>query len=399
MAIPAVRFNSLDTEFNVAMTSIKQSDPSVILNSASNSVAAITKSILSSISSMSRTMSAGTLISDVVKTKNSVESALGLTKALSTILKVESAIRKVRGILKSTLNTDSFSSKDINNLLTGIFKNDPVVQGYMRVLNNGKNLFGDVTTGKPYRPTVHLPSGAANPPGCSQPVSVGNPIYDYDTLVKAIDKVSNSNYPHTSVDNNALLRQTVILGNLGYDANMTGVMKALSNTPNMTPDVLARAISIVMTEQSTKGNATAVIDMSIGATAVITTDNSPISFAPSIITDTMAQFTLPPGSTEQNMGALGTALVNSIIALDPNWNISDYDAIPSTQHIQTVSSDVTEVLSAMVADNTFSESDLTITFGTTEDCVIAAMIANDPNGVSYLRQLANQTSCCIKFNC
>src|ERR1700752_3907024 len=326
MAIPSVRFSPLEEEYNVAMTTVKQSNPTEILNSASNTINTASADLLKTISQITQNLDINNFIRKITDLKNSTERDSGLTKFLSSIAGVEGTFRRARGLLKSTFDTNKAGIKHISNLVNGIFSHDPISQSLMRLMNTnlGNKIAGDFTIGKPFKPVVSLSPTSSPPPGSSRAVSIGDSSHNYKDIITVINRNTGNALQQTVVDPNNIVRQAVMLGNLAYDANMREVMLALKNIPGMTPEILSRVLAIIMTEQASKGNGAAIIDISNGSHSVLGTEPvAPIHASPSILSDTFSNFITPVGSTDQNSVDIIDALIDTAGHIDQKWNVSD----------------------------------------------------------------------------
>lgn len=403
MAIPTTRFQNLSEinkiEFDTPITSISDVDPKQIINSGSNAVTSITKQIMSTVQKIASTLATAKTATNAQVAKNKLSQALGISKALGTINQVENSIRQIRGLMKSTMDSAGFSNSNKTNrsnntskLISSVFPNSSV-QNDVKIIDSNQDgsISSNITTGKPFKPTV-VGTGTSVIPGTTSSKVTGDPQYDYQQLVSVMQKLSGTaNFTGQYVDNTGILRQMVSIGNAAYDANMTGVISALKNIPNATEEVVARATAIILTEQSMKGNSSAVIDIS--NSGVLGGTNSPLHASPAIIADTLSNFTLPVAGKQGKCDELITSLFQSLTNMDPNWDVSNYDNIPSTQYVETVSEDLVYALEVKATNHVFSESDLTVVFDSDDDLVISAMIATDPNMSNILRNLETSASC------
>lgn len=407
MAIPEVRFTALDQEFNSAMTTIKNSNPKDIVNTASNAVTTKGASVLESVKKIRQGFDLNTVLNNIDNPKNILKSNAELNKILDGVDNLKDSIRRVRGLSKTSINLGGLGNKVLERVLGSVFKNDTNVQNMMRII--GRTKFGkalsDFTIGKPFKPVLVLPNGSTPPPGRKVATTLGNPEIDYESINTVLGRVSGNNYSQTVVDKNVILRQAVTVGNMAYDANMTGVIQALQQMPGMTPDVLARVVAILMTEQSSKGNTSAILDMSSGTGSVVVSSTSgpvngnsnvPLNASPSILTDLFANLKKIPGSSDSESREVCDSLFGSAGNLDPNWNISK-DGLPSVKYLEEASPDLLSLIKSKLMNHSFSPSNLTVTFGGSEDLLLAAMMVNDPNGVSSLRNLSRNSTCSSSY--
>lgn len=396
MTIPDVgqRFQSLRQSFSLPISSISKADPTAIINSGSNSLNLFSDDVLKAARLIARQLNIGSLVNDAANLKNTLERQLGLKRALGQGVSGFDAIRQIRGLFKSTFDPSKFSSSAFDRYINTFLGGDPLTQGLIRNLdkNNGNALSTNITTGKPYAPVVNLPNGATPPAGTAKPLAIGDANYNYSDILTAIEKISKTSTGQTAVDKNQILLQLITLGNMAYDANMSGVVAALKNIPNVTLDILARAIAIILAEQASKGNAAAVLDIANNTTAVLGDGANPIHDVPCLVSDLFEQFKLPIGGKEWKYDDMVDQLLLSAGLLDPSWDISDEDNIISIKYVKAISSDLQTALQCRATDNVFDDTGLDTPFATDDDVLLAAMLGVDPQLDGTLRSMEVATA-------
>ncbi len=399
MSVQPTRFKSLDEEFNTVVSTVKKSDPAEIVNSASNSVSTGVSGIVSSVSRFTQSLNINNIFSKINNAKNSLENATGIVKFLKTGLQVQDAIRRVRGLLENSILTNKNGLNNLDGLIEGLFKNDPISQNLLKLINGrkGNRPSSKVPSIKPYPTIIKSPTGAIAKPGYVSTDQRGDPKEDHDTIAQLLDSSTGSNYKdYTVVDKNAILIKAVTLGNLGYDANLPNVLKSIKNLPGMTDDVYERAVTFILTEQTSKGNAAAVLDITTGVDSPIANTSSVIHSTPAIISDLFANFVKPSEVKAVSTGEFIDGVFGSAQALDPNWNVSKTDGILSIRNLLSSSEQLTESLKLRASSNQLSENTLENYFDSDNDVLLAAMLGLDPSVKSHLDGIANSKICKAK---
>lgn len=396
MAIAVTRFTSLDKEFDTALVSISESDPRQIMNAGFNTITDIAGNIKDAISRIAGKLNINNLVNGLKKAKSKLEAAIGLTKALSVIKKIGDTIRSVRGMIKSTFDSSKFSSKDLERYISDIFSGNSQAFNLFKGMNPSyrDSVLSNVTLGKPFDKIVLTPDA---PPGNTQTFTKGNQTYDYPAIAGLVSQVSGSGYGVKTIDNNMILKKVVTTATLGYDANMSGVMKKLLDTPDLNRQVRDRCIGIIMTEQANKGNVAAILDMADPVAGVLSDSNSPLSASPSIITDLMTNFQIPKGIKDEKLQTLATSFLTSMETLDPKWKESE-DGMQSLKNVTSISEDMSKTMQSILQVNVIDENDLDSVFDQPNDVLVSAMVGFDVNTLDELNHMA-RTGGCAKTYC
>lgn len=395
MTIPAKRFEALDKEFNVAMTSISEADPKQILNTAFNALKELTEQLKKIAQSVKENLDPKKVASEAKKAQESAQKASGLDKVLSTASEakqtldaVRESIRDVKGTMRSTFDTGKLNGKNLDRFVSEIFSGDSTAQTLFKQIQskNRDRATGNITTGRSFVPVsrVETPGNPAEPTFVN-----GKPGHDYYQLTTLMQRLSGNQYEQSTIDNNMVLRRTVAVTNMAYDAGMTNVMETMRQFTGLRPEVLARATAIVLQEQATRGNIEAIVDIS----NFITSDNFPILQSPSVIQDAVANFSTPFQTQERNLPQLGTQFLTGMSAIDPGWKNSVVDNRVSTRHLDRVSPQAVKTVHSRMLDNIFAPDNLTAVFNTETDILITAIVAQRPDIVRRIDRISNTFHC------
>lgn len=318
MAIPAVRFDSLTKEYNIAATNFAAIYENNVLNSPevkdakeaaqelmaqlkNNDVVEVSKDILKSVTRVTQ---------DVFGT------FVDLAKLPETTL---------TGIIDDIFPSSTSSTKSLLKGMVKTCRNDALGRG--------------------------LGLGIAfNLPKCNGfGIGIGKcpPNLSADILNKATGNFLNQ--PLKLLGN--ILKQIVSLGGLGFNANLCGVFAAI--TQGITDrNVLGAAAGILLNQEGVKGNIQAVFDISKSL------DNFPIlSSFPKTISNIAGNFIKPLGAFQNGIVALSGMTSAALGAIDESWDISD-DGIDSVAELDDVSDGLGEILEAGAQDKSLDIENL-----------------------------------------
>lgn len=378
MAIPQKRFESLDDEFNIPVSTVENVKPSsnTVINSDYNTPVTVKKELQKVIQQQTGKLDVKQLYKDLKQNKSGINEILGIKKSKQNV-NTDTDIREVKGINRSSVDTSKFTSKEIEKLITEIFGDDVSVQNSFKQLEQDYRnaVLADITVGKPFDKEIDTSIDVDD---------VGLQKYNYPLISSIINRLSNSQYSQTTVDKNILLKKLVTVANLSYDARMGGVLEALKNITNYRSDVFARASSVVLQEQAIKGNAVAVIDIS----GQVDIDNYPISQIPSIVSDIFRNFKIPEGVREKDFSILVDLLLAAILIYDNKWNVSLHDGILSSANAIEATPCIINLLHSKMLQNIFTEDELTATFSSDYDLLVSSMKANKPFQIQMLNNFA-----------
>lgn len=394
------RFEALDKEFNLAITSISKSDPKDILNTGFNTVQQITAALKKLVEQIKGILNVKETVTDAAKSK-AAEAAAGLDKikrsfgdTTSQIKDLMDSVRSIKGTSRSTFDPSKLTQTNLDRYIDSVFPGDSISQNLFKEIGGGTRdqAISNITSGVPFKPTVSIPDpGGVLPPQTYR----GDTNADYYQVANLLDSTTNRSYPQTVIDNGAILRQAVIVGNLAYNANLPNVMRALRNIPNMQSDVLARATAIILEEQAGRGNIAAVVDIA----QYVTEDNFPIQQAPSAIKDIASTFKPPRKTIEEQLPVLGQTLFETFSTIDPKWRVSLTDGIPSTRNIVHVSKPMADTIKSRIMNNIFHPvSGLETLYTSDDDILSVAILAVSPQTNVHLGLLSEDVTC-MPYRC
>lgn len=395
MAISGKRFEALDKEYNVAMTSVSKADPKEILNTAFNALKEVAAALKKAADSMKEKADPKKAAAEAKKAVESAQKASGLDKVLSSageaassVQAVKNTVRQVQGVMRSTFDTSKLNGKTLDRFVSEIFSGDSISQNLFKQIRSGNRdkAIANITTGRPIRPVVKKPT-PGNP---TVPTYVETtPEHDHYQISEILDRVSGNQYAPEPVDNNAIAHRSIVVANTAYDAGMPDVMSTIRLTPNLRPQVLARTTAVVLQEQAIKGNVDAVVDIAANTAP----ENAPLLQAPSAIQDTVAHFKIPGRRKERDHVQLAVETIAALNALDPQWKRSKQDNKISLRHMGSVSKDFVGTMQTKVMNNIPSPTAPTAVYNTEHDILTAAASVRRDDIVRRLDRMSYTFEC------
>jgi len=389
MAVVQKRYDALDQEYDVATSSISSSTPTDILNTGYNSVASVTAALSSLVSSASGSLDASSLLKSVSTGSSSLRSSLGLDSLSKDVTSVSTTdlLREVQGVYKSTIDLSQLSDKDVERYIASIFSDDVKVQNLFKKLaaDCRNSSLSNATIGNPFKKTSGCSGRSNSTTGSCDPGAIS------DILQQATGVESEA----VASDFNKLLRKFVTLGNLGYSANACMVLNRLLRS--MDADTLKtigqRVAAIVLLDQATEGNTNAFIDgagvitgSTLAASDFTAFIGSPVTDAPTLLSEASTNFTIPSGLRDLDLVTLGGNYTTALSTYDSDWMTDDTtDGLLSVAQLgTTTNSDLSDVLSTVRLNNIFDEDSLDTTFTTDFDIVSSAYSVGNATGLSLL---------------
>lgn len=308
MAISAIRFKMLDKQTDVATTDFQSANSSDILNSPNMDTKDLTADMR-----------------DFFENDLQVASV----KPANTIDKLTRASKDAMGSIK---DIGSFSSKDIDGLISGLLGGSPIAKQLFGKLGpkcQTKGL-GSGGFGKPY--DFNLNCGGGNRKGKKD----GCTSADYGNVLNSL---TGGAYNSTFTDLNKVLQNLISLSKFGYDMNMCGVFSALGMGANN--NVLSRASGALLGHLGNTGNLLGVFDLAGSSGGLHTLIENP-----SGITGVFKNFKIPSEIREGNYSDFSDRLTGSMQMFDENWNSSGYDGMISTSFDNGYNAEVDEVFRA-----------------------------------------------------
>lgn len=350
MTVTLKRFKALDQSFNLPMTSVKDSLPTEILNSGYNTVVSVSSDITNFLKNATGQLSLSGLRDTALSQLSGVKSALGLDQMSADFASLtdSSLIREARGLYKSVMDLTQLTPNAVERYISGVFSDNPAVASSIKSLATScrTSALSNVTLGRVADKRITCQSGSSSSANRSCNVSSVNSIFN---------KLSGGTFGSAASDINLLLKRATTLANLGYDMNLCGVMGVVANGAT---DYLGRLVSIVLLEQASKGNTSAVLDISKTVAAY---DDVSLLQSPYTLTEAFQNFKIPTGTTDSQIGSLSESYLAAMDTYDPTWRYGDDGTTLSTQVMGSTNDDFVSVISSSSMTHNVDESDLDFT--------------------------------------
>jgi hypothetical protein len=343
MTISASRFKSLDQQTNVPIADFLAANSSAIYNSLNQTATEVTAEMKAFFESSSQT---------------------------SSVRVAEAADALVRGgknAMGAIRDIGSFSGKDIDKLVSGLFKDNPKAQAVFNKLGpkcQTKGL-GTGSIGKPY--SLDVDCGGKKRKGKKD----GCNSSEYADI---LNKATNGQYGAAFKDTNTALQNLVSLSKFGYDVNLCGVFSAL--TGDLDKNVLSRASAAVMGHLATSGNVLGVFDLA-GASAGLHTAKE----YPGVIKDTFNNFVKPSEVKKSDLPDVADRLMGSMELIKETWTASEWDSMLSTAETGDYNNEVDEVLRAKQLGYSFGGNNLDVIPSSDFSYMATAYAMNNSSGI------------------
>lgn len=320
MTIPAVRFENLTSDFNIASKSFSSIKDAAILNAPE--VANIKDAI----------SSAKDLISQLKELENE---AVDETRDL-----IKNATRQVEDIYNTFVDITKLPGDFINEKLQEFFPED-----LGQITNAIKNM---TTVCRNNALGNSLGFGKLKPSDCGNGLSIGNcpPSSAKNVLGKALTNGVNS---IAGMAQN-LLGKVMALANIGFNANLCGVFSAVMDTVSDLP-VIGTAAALLGNQQGSKGNLNAVFDI---AKTVAAKDINIAAIIPSTVSNIVAGVKSMDGVKQEEKQSIWASLQGSLETFDKNW-LSSSDGISSIEKIKASSKSVIDFIGDSLKSNDFTD--------------------------------------------
>lgn len=325
MAIAAQRFQFLDRETHVAMTTFSSSLDSAVLNAASG------------ISEPSETLS------EMIA--SATESPLEDQIPVDTI---EDFMRSAKDLKGQVLDVANMPAAMANEFLSDITGGNAAamksIKGIMdkcsvRGLNNGM-------PGKPFDFSMNCGAGdiSLGKPGGAQ----GCDAFSFNNL---LGKLTGGGYGAAFSDLNKAMQKMMSLAGYGYNMGMCGVFSALSG--GLPTDALSKAAGGLLGSVGAAGNINGFLDIAKSSTGL-----SPLLHAPSGISGMLNNFKLPSNIMDSGLVGMADRTLGGLELLDEDWASSAFDSMPSISDADVFCEDLGDVIGAKLTDRSFSITDL-----------------------------------------
>jgi len=256
-----------------------------------------------------------------------------------------SKLRVAKDAFSSLKDIGSFSQKDIDKAVIGMFPGNPTAQAAYKALGQCRTSpFGRHNYGRPYDPKLDCNSrnrrgryGACNASGFNN----------------ILDKLTNGQYSGKYKDLNQSLANLVALATQGYSMNMCGVFGALSG--DMEGYVKSRGAAMMLGTLGTTGNLRGMFDLS-GAMAGM--GPSVMREIPNGISGVLNNFQRPFDARESEYSTLNETTFESLENFDGKWNVSDFDDVVSTKNSTVYSDDLSDIMRGDAMNYNVDEDDL-----------------------------------------
>jgi hypothetical protein len=345
MAIPSKRFEFLDKETNVSVSSFSSKLDSGILNAvqeAENLASATLESLIESATQIPL-----------------VEDAKGL---------LDEATRAVKGAQAALTDLSNLGTNTIDDFIGDLTENSGIagkaIKNIISKCGSGKG-FGVGLPGRPYDVSmkcngrdISLGSGS----------SYGGANCSASSYSDLLNKITNGNYKSSYNDINKKLRKLMGLSGYGIDIGVCGVFSALSE--GLPKDALSKAAGTLLEYAGANSKINGFLDIAKSSVGL-----TPLLHAPSAISTVINNFKAPSDTRESHYAELGERFLGGLELLDSKWAKSQEDGMTSIAAVSTSSRDLRQVLNSKLTDRAFGEDGIDVPAFDEQTFIMAAYVA------------------------
>lgn len=224
-------------------------------------------------------------------------------------------VRDIKGAVSFAKDLKGYASKELDGLLGGFIPDNPIAQSVFNKLTKDckTKAANNFNLGKPYDKNINCngKSRKGTGGGCSS-----------GGFGDVINKLTGGTYKSTFTDLNSTLSSLVGLSKLGYDMNMCGVFGALG--AGLSKDLLSRASGSLLGSIGATKNVLGLFDLSGSSVGLKTLQNNPGG-----LTAALSGFKIPNEIKKFELSSLTDRVTGSAELLNPKWNSSTFDNMPS----------------------------------------------------------------------
>lgn len=327
MTISAVRFKSLDKQYNVPVLDFKNVNSSDIFNSPNLDTKVIDNKLQAFLDN-------GQQVPKI---------NLGGAK--------DSLMRKAKGAMAAIADLSKLGPKDIDKAISGMIPNNPVAQSIFNQMSDKckKKGLSNGGLGKPYDANVSCNGkNRKAKDGCSS-LSYGN----------FLNRITGGQYNSKYQNLNDSLKNLISLSKFGYNMNMCGVFSALSGDLNK--NVLSRASGSLLGHLGATSNLLGVFDLAGSSSGLHTAIENPAG-----LNSVFNNLKRIPEMTNSALPDLSEKLLTSAEAIKGDWMTGSTPGTLSTAFSDVRNSNVSDLFSSKLMDiktdpvnlNTIPASDL-----------------------------------------
>lgn len=268
-------------------------------------------------------------------------------------------VRDIKGAVSFAKDLKSYTSKQLDATLSGFIPNNPLAQAAFNKMSTAckTNAANNFNLGKPYDKNINCngKSRTGTGGGCN---SAG--------FGDVISKLTNGAYNSTFTDANQILKNLVGLSKLGYDMNMCGVFGALGQ--GLDKDLLGRASGALLGTIGASKNVLGLFDLAGASAGLKTLQNNPGG-----LTSALTGLKIPSEIKAGDLSSFCDRITGSAELLDPKWNLSRFDSMPSTSILPIDMGELSTPINAKALDKVFNIENLDEVHDSFDDYMAASV--------------------------
>ena len=426
MPINATRFEFLDKQTNVAVSSFTGKIDSGILNSVFNEAIPTSDQLQDIIDSVNQ--KSGELLSQFEDIKAQAEAGVGELSGKLNELKAEAegVISDAVDTLKSTAGEVYDDAKEMLGDIVPSGLNDVarVTKGLVSKINDlaslpsasidmfTKNIGGSSTMaqslknimascskqglgygipGRPYSPSISCGGNSfklGSDSGYGNYSGYGSSSCNASNYGDLLNKLTNGDYGSSFNDYNKALQTLMSLSGYGYNLGMCGVFNALSSNLNLDKFGLSKAAGGLMGIFAAGGKTNAFLDMAASTSGLF-----PGKYNPGILSSFTSGYQIPSGVGGNGYRTLAERSYGAIDSVNGSWSSNDRpgcltlgNAIKPISYNSSmagldtagglsIADSLSSVMKSKVSDHSFSSSNLDSVFTTDDDSFVTAALS------------------------
>ena len=345
MAIPAKRFDFLDQETNVSVSSFSSKLDSGILNQAFQDASELSAGL-----------------------ENLIDSSLSVTGLDGIVASVSEATERITtGASINLKDLQNLPQEKLDEVIKALGGESGTVGKSLKALLkkcSGSNKgMGAKLPGKPYDTSINCGNGE---------VSLGqngkSSGCDAGSFGNVLSALTGGDYNAKYKDLNALLGQVLALSTYGMNLGLCGVFGALAK--DLPKDALSKVSGSLLDYAGISGNVNGFLDVAKSSVAL-----APLVHAPAAVSKIVSNFTLPTQTKVVDFPALADRFMGGLELVKEDWAQSQYDKMLSMAVAEKHQPELASVFSSKLKNRGFTVDELDVPLYNDEIFLLSSYVA------------------------